>query len=705
MKLAFLWHQHQPYYKDLRTGDYLLPWVRLHGVKDYLDMVEILKSFPRVKQTFNMVPSLLEQIEDYAEGRASDNHLKLTLKKASELTEKDKSTAIDIFFQANYDNLITPLPRYRRLYESRKTYNKWKESDWLDLQCLFNLAWIDPSFRKSGRLLELSKKGERYTEEDKREILSSQREIISSIIPTLREMADTGQIEISTTPYFHPIMPLLYDTDTARTAIPDIKLPAQRFNHPEDLEKQLAMAVELYSNLFGSAPKGIWPSEGAVSEDIIPIIRKLGIKWLASDEEILAQSLSVPDRDGNVGGLISSGELYKPYKFDSGGGEVSMFFRDHALSDNIGFVYSKWAPDKAADDFLEKLRAIDANLQKRKIKNPIVSVILDGENAWEFYKNDGHDFLRALYTKISETDWIETTTFSGYLEGNPERRKLDKIFPGSWINHNFAIWIGHPEDNKAWDLLSRARGELVEFEKNNPSFDGDKLNLAWREIYIAEGSDWCWWFGDDHIAANNDDFDRLFRSHLANVYYLTDREPPPEFFSPIRADYSMEFLNVPIDYITPRIDGILTHFYEWHQAGFYDCLKAGSAMHKAEPIIAGIWFGYDPKNLYFRIDASSKEILDRFMNFSFELEFLIPEKKKVTIRPGTETAVSGLTTALKDILEVGLPLDFFEDLREGKFLFKLNIKEDGNLLENWPVSEALSMEIPRPGSKQIPWVL
>ncbi len=696
MKLAFLWHQHQPYYKDLRTGQYILPWVRLHGVKDYLDMIEILEPYPKIKQTFNMVPSLLEQIIEYADGSASDPYLELSLRKADELTEKDKSWIIDKFFQANPENMIAPYERYWQLFKSRRNSIDWSESEWRDLQALFNLAWIDPSFKKTGRLRELSEKGRGFSEADKREILSHQRKIISGIIPRLKEYSEAGRIEISTTPYFHPIMPLLYDTDIARTAMPDVSLPSKRFSHPEDVDRQVAMAVEFHASIFGENPKGMWPSEGSVSEDIIPILRKHGINWIATDEDILAESLSPPARGQERKSLVSGGKLYKSYGF-GGDGEIRLFFRDRRLSDNIGFVYSRWDPEKAADDFLDSLKAIDENLNGDK--NAIVSVILDGENAWEYYKNDGHDFLNVLYSKISDADWLETTTFSGYLENNPDSERLPKIFPGSWINHNYGVWIGHEEDNKAWDLLSVVRNELVSFELSNPDFDQDKRKLAWREIYIAEGSDWCWWFGDDHVGPNNDDFDRLFRSHLANVYYLTDREPPADIFSPIRMAYKSRFRSAPIDYITPKIDGKISHYYEWSQAGFFDCCKAGSTMHKGDNIISGIWFGFDPKNLYIRLDPSDGD--HKLESYDINIEFPgTANPLKIDTEEATER---GFTFCFDALLEIKIPLGLLGD--KSKILFKVLVKRDGTVLERWPLSDGLEIVLPKPGSDSIPWVV
>ena len=678
-----------------------MPWVRLHGVKDYLDMIEILGQYPKIKQTFNMVPSLLEQILEYADGSASDPYLNVSRKKVSELTEKDKDWILDKFFQANPDYMIAPYKRYLELFKSRRAASEWNEAEWGDLQALFNLAWIDPSFKKTGRLRDLSEKGSGYSEDDKLEILAFQKQIISQIIPRLREYKDSGQIEISTTPYFHPIMPLLFDTDIAAVGMPGVPLPSGGFRHPEDVDRQVAMAVELYADLFGDRPKGMWPSEGSVSEDIIPILKKHGIEWIATDEDILARSLDLPTRGEDKISLTSDGKLYKSYRFGGEAGEIRLFFRDRGLSDNIGFVYSRWDPEKAADDFISKLAGIRDNPGNGS--DAIVSVILDGENAWEYYKNDGHDFLNALYQRISAVDWLETTTFSGYLGINQKSEKLQRIFPGSWINHNFGVWIGHKEDNKAWELLAIARDELVAFERTNPDFDMERRKLAWREIYIAEGSDWCWWFGDDHVGPNNDDFDRLFRSHLANVYYMTDREPPPELFSPIRAGFVAGFQSSPIDYITPRIDGKISHYYEWSQAGYYDCSKAGSSMHKSDRVVSGIYFGFDPKNLYIRIDPEANTEL--FESVTLEIEFLKPLDKTVRFTLADKSTSDNLVLVHDDILEISLPIRIFGESVPQKIRFRIAVIHEGETLETWPPSESLLMEMPGAGSGAIPWVV
>ena len=710
LKLAFLWHQHQPYYKDLLTDRYLLPWVRLHGVKDYLDMVEILDSHPRIKQTFNMVPSLLEQLEDYANGTALDPHLEISLKNAQNLTFEDKSMMLELLFQANYDTMIGPNRRYAALHRGRERAGaEWNTAEWRELQVLANLAWVDPMFKSGGRMKELVAKGEKYTESDKLEVLEFQRKIIQRIVPSLKAHIESGQIEVSVTPYFHPIMPLLYDTSSALTAMPGASLPKKRFQHPEDVDRQISDAVAMYERLFGRKPVGMWPSEGSVSEDIIPIICKYGFRWIATDEEILAESLRIPARHDLPNSLINSGELYRGYKFQKESATISIFFRDHALSDNIGFVYSGWEPERAADDFVGKLRAVHNNLILRNVPDPIACVILDGENAWEYYRNDGHDFLQALYTKIGAAPWLETCTFEQYLSGRPNLVQLKRLFPGSWISHNFAVWIGHSEDNKAWDLLGAVRDQLEAFQKATPGFDQDKLKVAWKEIMIAEGSDWCWWFGPDHVGPNNDDFDRLFRSHLANVYRLTDREPPPELFQPVRTSFIDAHYLKPIDFIRPKIDGRVTQYYEWASAGFFDCAKAGSTMHKAERLLSGIWFGYDESELYFRLDRGVTVDRKRFMSFDFEIEFVNSRKSAVLIRP-TEKSVTldgrlddKINFAIGDILEVGIPFNLLPIPKQNQYLVRLSVLDGGKPSESWPPAEALKIELPNP--KEIPWVV
>ena len=352
--VAFLWHMHQPFYKDLVTGGYAMPWSRLHGVKDYYGMAHILRDFPDIRQTFNLVPSLMDQIIDYSEKGASDIYLDHARKPAADLGKGEQIFVLRNFFLANWDNMIRPYPRYWELLSKRGTDVSDRElgrmaryfsaQDFLDLQVWFNLAWFDPLFKDSDpMLIGLIQKGRDFTEEEKGQLIEKQREVMRLILPEYRDLWEQGRIEVSASPYYHPILPLLCDTDAAKTASPGIRLPT-RFSHPEDAEAQVSRALARFSEVFGRRPVGMWPSEGSVSEAVIPIVADQGIKWLATDEEVLAKSLDIPlDRD--FSGVSKRPEvLYRPYRAVHDDREVSIVFRDHTLSDLIGFVYSKWDP-------------------------------------------------------------------------------------------------------------------------------------------------------------------------------------------------------------------------------------------------------------------------------------------------------------------------------------------------------------------------
>jgi len=533
--IAFVWHMHQPFYKNLISGETTMPWVRLHAVKDYLDMVKILQDFPELHQTFNLVPSLIEQIEDIIDPDSKkDRPYELTLKKPKDLTEAEKLFILRNFFMANWDMMIKPFPRYFDLLvkrgrhfspeEAPSVVKRFTAHDFSDLQLLFNLAWIDPVFRnKDDQLKELVKKGKYFSEEDKRLVLEKQIEIIREIVPTYKSMQESGKIEISVSPFCHPILPLLCDSDIAKISYPEIKLPKTNFRHPEDAKVQIDMAVNFYTERFGRPPKGMWPSEGSVSEETADLIAGAGIGWIATDEEILFKSFEKEK---------TREALYRPYILEGKQGELSLIFRDRALSDSIGFVYQSWDAENAAADLINRLHAIREKLPKAK--NPyLVSIILDGENAWEFYPDDGRDFLTYLYKSITNDPALRPVTVSEYLNEFPPEVRLERLYPGSWINANFCIWIGHEEKNKAWEYLSEARSLLKDYEKQHP--EPEVLQKAWKEIYIAEGSDWNWWYGDDNSSANDEEFDRLFREHLANIYTLIGKKLPEYLSVPIKA--------------------------------------------------------------------------------------------------------------------------------------------------------------------------
>ena len=511
LNLAFIFHMHQPYYKNLLTQESDLPWVRLHGAKDYLDMVQILKNYPKIKQTFNVVPSLFEQIEDYNTNQVKDKFLELTAKPAAELTKADKEFILQNFFSINKDRVIATFPRYYELWFKKQRNNEFSTQEYLDLQLWFNLAWIDPSFRQNiPELKKIVLKERFFNEEDKQIVLTNQLNILKGIIPAYRLFKQNNQIEISVTPYYHPILPLLCSTNIAKEANKKTVLPKEEFSYPQDAQSQVESAVEYYKQRFDGAPLGMWPSEEAVSEHILPFIMASGIKWIVADEAILFKSLNLRKRNTKL--------LYQPHLLKRKKGELSIVFRDRNLSDLIGFNYQGLKEVDAVNNFMGHLENINKAFKNKDI---LVTVAMDGENAWEFFRNDGHDFLELFYKRISDCDFVKTTTVSEYLKLMPAKLEIKRLSAGSWIYGEFGKWIGNPYKIKAWECLTQARKALGKIKE--PSA------LALKQMYILEGSDWFWWYGEDPDGS----FDRLFRIHLINLYKLINQDAPAYLINPL----------------------------------------------------------------------------------------------------------------------------------------------------------------------------
>lgn len=540
--LAILWHQHQPrYYKDIKTGEYEAPWVRLHSIKDYYDMAAYLLKYKKIHLTINLTPSLLSQIEDqlkmWDKGKYPDQYVRLTLKDASKLTENEKEFLILNFFSASWPNMIDIWPRYRELRLKRvtnpdgsinveATKKKYTVDDYRDLQAWFNLAWFDPDFQEGKVVLitgdtvsvkNFIDKGRNFKEEDKRKIIELQYKIMKAVIPLHKYLQEKGQLEVTTTPFYHPIMPLLYDTDLAREATPSIALPSIRFSHPEDVLWHLKKAFLYYKKLFNRKPRGLWPSEGAVAQAIVPIVREAGFKWMASDVQVLARSLNKT--------YLTYEDRYYPYRAISEKGSIYIVFRDTDLSDRIGFRYRSLSGVQAANDFILKLYDIHRALKDSKIP-PLVTVILDGENAWEWYKHDGKEFLNSLYSQLSKAEWVKTCTINEYLEKFETKRVITHLFAGSWVGADLTTWIGEPEENRAWEYLARVREDYENF-KNSGAYSEEKLRRAFEEIASAEGSDWFWFFGSDQNAPGGDFLtDSMFRRTLKNFYTILGAQYP-----------------------------------------------------------------------------------------------------------------------------------------------------------------------------------
>ncbi len=608
IRVVFLWHMHQPYYKDLVTGEYRLPWTRLHALKDYYGMVKLLDEFPNVHQTFNLVPSLIAQIEDYVAGTARDPFLEVASKPATELSPADRRFALQYLFQANPTHMIGRYPRYREIFQQfrstgenvERAQSYFRPQDWTDLQVLSQIAWFDEFFLEDKDVAALVRKGRRYSREDQVLALAKQRELLGRVLPAYRAAAQRGGIEISTSPFYHPILPLVCDTDQGRVSSPGLPLPQQRFHHPEDAEEQLRRGLDLHERVFGVRPRGVWPSEGSVSEEVIAIAQRLGIRWLASDEGVLGRSINYLFRRDGQGRLApeSADKLYTIYRYQKAEVVMHMLFRDHTLSDLIGFVYSGMAAADAAKHLIHRIKDCGQAVGGKK-RDVMVPIILDGENAWEYYPQSGRDFLRRVYDAIQHDPEMEAITVSEAIARQTSFPRLTSLIPGSWINANFNVWIGAPEDNRAWDYLSSARDFYARAAAgaNEPA-----RRLAFEEVLIAEGSDWNWWYGPEHHSANDRDFDELYRKHLSNIYQVLGASPPDYLAQPIAAGEARPYFTPQSAYIHPRIDGATTRYFDWIGAAMYTADRRSSAMHGKQFLLDSVYAGVDDKFVYGRLD-------------------------------------------------------------------------------------------------------
>jgi len=721
--LAILWHQHQPYYKDLVTGEMVMPWVRLHGIKDYIGMVDILDEFPALKLNFNLVPSLMDQIEDYLRGDCKERHLDLVRRNADDLDEDEIKYIVDHFFMANWENMINSHPRYGELLAMRnferrtagKVWKKFSRHDLRDLQVWADLAWFHPLLIERDPLLkQLVEKGRNYTEDEKQAMLKKEMEVLARILPRHRQLQDEGRIEVTTTPHYHPILPLLCDMRSAHVALPKLKIPEVKGDMKEDARRQLQMAAQCYRKNFGRDARGLWPSEGSVSPDVLPLVAEAGFKWLATDEEILARSLDIPLYRDSLQRVNRPDVLYQPYGVPAGSNTLGMIFRDHFLSDLVGFKYQWTAPGDAANDFLTRLWHIRQSAPNR---DHFVAVILDGENAWEAYRNSGLDFLRTLYRRITSEQWIQTVTISDYLEQHPPTVNIPKLFSGSWIGHNFATWVGHTEKNAGWEYLSHTRAFLTTVK------DGDAprpaIDAAWKEVYIAEGSDWFWWYGDDHFSGNDEAFDELFRKHLKNVHTLVG-QTPPQFLDNviIRVDRTGLY-TLPRAFLDVRLDGRQTTFFEWAPAGHYDFRRDHGTMHRvSDNIVSDLYFGFDKNTLFIRMDPASEATEDEQQPIDILIWFVSKSRNDLVLHvsdlalgfpkmtlEGAHLAEPIMieTVAFKRILELSCPFEFLGYAEGETVEFFAEVRRNGKTVQRIPENTVIAFTVPSKDFERVMW--
>ncbi|MCA9054225.1 MAG: hypothetical protein KDA75_10335, partial [Planctomycetaceae bacterium] len=656
-------------------------------------------------------------LQRYVDG-GSDRHLDVSRSPASNLSEEDALYLLDHFFMANAETMIRPWRRYRdlahrrgnvRTEPARAALSRFSTSDLRDLQVWNNLTWIhELVFERDQELRQFRMKGEGWTESEKEWLLQRQREILAEVIPLHRRLSDGGQVELTTTPFYHPILPLLWDKQSARQAMPGCELPRHLERYPEDVQRHLERAIEYHAELFGRPPHGMWPSEGSVSQDVVAAIADAGIHWIATDEEILTRSLDGQVSRDPQGCVNRPDRLYQPWQVEQAGKSLEIVFRDHALSDLIGFHYQRSDPEWAADDLLNRTASIGRSVSEYQPGRPaLVPVILDGENCWEHYPDGGVRFLRKLYRDAAGRADISADRISDYLDAHPATERIPKLFAGSWIFHNFAIWIGHHEDRTAWDALHETR-RFLKHADDSGKYADEVLRRAWNELDIAEGSDWFWWYGDDHNSELDAVFDQLFRRHLENVYRVLGEAPPTSLSRAIGGHSPRVLHTAPSSFLDVRVDGQQTSYFEWAGAGrFRAGSERGSMTLVSKGMVRELQFGFDAATLFVRIDLAEAagDLLQP--DHSVRLRFVEPQETEVVLRGWDQDTLRcalehnagavehpGLLAGAERIIEIAIPFKAL-GLKTGDPLsFFVELFLNGQSIDRAPNEGMIDLRVP-----------
>jgi len=653
LHVAFLWHMHQPSYRDPVTGEVLLPWVRLHGVKDYTDMATALEMVApaAAHATVNWVPGLIDQFEAMQSpdhGRR-ERFWRLTERPAAELTASEVQTIREHFFSLAPKTMLEPYPRYKELRDKVREGRVLDTDELRDLQVWFNLAWTGVTVRQHPTVAALYARGRNFSEADKLPLLEVQRAAVNAIVPKWKTLADQGLVELSASPYYHPILPLLCDTDLARAADPSSPLPASRFRWRADADAQIRLATAAHERRFGAKPAGMWPSEGSVSAEILPLVRAAGLRWLCTDEAILWKTLS-----GSAGAGAQPRkptDKFHPWQLDG----VSLMFRDHGLSDKLGFVYSTWPYARAYADFVQCLVAIRRATASEG--DAVVTIALDGENCWEHYPGGITAFLPGLLTAIAETPGMRLSTMSEAIAAVPAR-PLPGLGTGSWIDGTFRTWLGDPVKNKAWDLLTAARHAVQRPMNEVLATDPGLAELVMR----AEASDWWWWFGEGHTTAFDGDFDSLFRAHLKAIYLSVGKAVPDVLQKSVyvlalagKPAPATQRTKRPMTQLDVVLDGSSGWYFKWLGAG--EIQQSFGAIHRAESLVQRVLYGNDDDALYLRLDMRDHGC-DALRDTRVELTVESPHAPRTLVLWPLEAPAgeSGITAACGAVLEVGIPL-------------------------------------------------
>ncbi len=662
--VCFLWHMHQPEYTSPRTGRPVLPWVRMHATRAYLDMARVLARRPEVHVTVNFVPSLVRQLEAYV-GGLRDEHEVLAEKPTEDWTPAEREEALARFFSVHRVRGVEPRPRYRELAYKRGSgpvpagAAGWSVAELRDLTALFHMASFGFSMASEEPLVAvLEAKGRGFLHEDVQALLACQRSAAARVLPAWRSLAGRGQVELSSSPFYHPIVPLLIDTETARRAQPGLPLPP-RFAWPEDAAAQITRGREAHQRTFWQTPRGMWPPEGSLSPEAVRRYAGAGIEWLCGDEGILWRS--------GVAGA-ARGALYQPYQFAG----VKLVFRDRELADRIGFAYAAGEAAPAVADVLARVRMAGAEARAHAPGEvPLVTIALDGENAWESYPGSGEPFLTQLHDALATAPDLRTRTLSEALEGRAAT-PLGELASGSWIDSDFHIWIGDPDKNRAWGELGAARRRVAEAAAGDERSRA-RAAAALEWIYQAEGSDWFWWFGEPFHSAEDTVFAAIFAEHLKGAYDALEFDPPATLGAPLAHPerHGPRGTQAPLAFIRPRLTGHGRSFYEWHGAGRHD-VPRGAAMSAVKRWVERILFGFDQHTLYLRLDPHG-DVREELRGGTLTIHLRVVGGASATLElplaqggalSGTLTSAGAAPVALElasaksafgDVIEVGVP--------------------------------------------------
>lgn len=698
LRVAFVWHMHQPPYTSPLTGEVRLPWVLLHAARDYYDFPRLVAEQPDLHMTFNYTPILLEQLRTYAEGRARDVHVDVARIPADELGERERRFLLDRFLLLPQATVLDRVPRLRKIAARVRDASPngallraFGADDYRDVQTWFFLAWCGRTLRRQPLVRSLLEKQQGFSEEEKNALIDAVLEIPREILPLLRSERERGRNEFLASPFYHPILPLLSNQSVAERAHPGTTLPRQRFASPVDAGVQIHRGITYLEDVLGARPEGLWPPECAVSEAVLEVAAVSGVRHAVADQEVLRRSLEVAE--------LASTDLYRPWRF----GGVTVFFRDRVLSDQIGFVYPQRPVEDAVSDLVARLQRIRRDLQGR---DKVVTIALDGENAWEFYVHGGYRFLDELFGRLAATSEIQTVTLAEAVAEIGPVEELPRLAPGSWIDGDFGTWIGAPQKNRAWELLADTRTAVSRhlFEMSHEATAEERMSVL-DLVLRAEASDWFWWLGPPHTSRDDAEFEELFRAHLKACYDEMRCPSPPALDEPLEgAGGTPPPCAPPRGLVRPRITGRKDDYFEWIAAG--QCVLTHGFTHRLEPVVQRVLFGNDEAMLYVRIDMTNPAELVLRTGWSVELVFRRPAALTFTLGRSDGPYVVTLAparpsltpiAAVGTVVEAALPLAAFgvpsEQWGRLPVEFFVRVREGGREHERFPAQDSIAFTL------------